>query len=174
VASGETLQVTVSSPNRTRFVGITVVMEDPIETTDLEATSLPASFAIKIPKDIAPGSYSLSALAGRAGGELVIAAIEVDIERREMPRAIKPRLPQLYFERKGETREFELLGDFGNGDFVVVTKSSHVTFESSDTAVATVDKSGTITAVGAGHAAVVAWYGPRGRGIKASTPVEVR
>jgi uncharacterized protein YjdB len=55
-----------------------------------------------------------------------------------------------------------------------VTESSRVTFESSDAAVATVDKSGTITAVGAGHAAVVAWYGPRDRGIKASIPVEVR
>ena len=55
-----------------------------------------------------------------------------------------------------------------------MTKSSRVTFESSDTAVATVNESGTITAVGAGHAAVVAWYGPRDRGIKAGIPVEVR
>ena len=53
VAPGETLQVTVSSPNRTRFVGITVVMEDPVDTSDQETTSLPARFAIKIPKDIA-------------------------------------------------------------------------------------------------------------------------
>jgi hypothetical protein len=80
----------------------------------------------------------------------------------------------LLFEKKGETRDFELLGDFGNGDVVDVTESSRVTFESSDTAVATVDKSGTITAVGAGLAAVVAWYGPRDRGIKATIPVEVR
>ena len=49
-----------------------------------------------------------------------------------------------------------------------------MTFESSDTAVATVNTSGTITAVGAGHAEVVARYGPRDRGIKASIPVEVR
>jgi hypothetical protein len=174
VAPGETLQVTVSSPNRTRFVGITVVMEDPIDTIDHEAASLPARFAIKIPKDIAPGSYSVSAMGGRAGGELVVAVIEVDIERREMPRAIKSRLPQVYFERKGETRAIELVGDFGHGDFVDVSESSRVTFESSDTAVATVDKSGTITAVGAGHAAVVAWYGPRDGGIKAGIPVEVR
>jgi hypothetical protein len=173
VAPGDTLQVTVSSPDRTRFVGITIVMEDPIDI-DQEATSLPARFAIKIPKDISPGSYSVTAMAGRAGGELVIAVIEVDIERREMPRAITPRLPQVYFEKKGETSRIELLGDFGNDDFVNVTESSHVTFESSDTTVATVDTSGTITAVGAGHTAVVAWYGPRDRGVKASIPVEVR
>jgi hypothetical protein len=42
VVPGETLQVTVSSPNRTRFVAIGVAMEDPIETSDQEATSLPA------------------------------------------------------------------------------------------------------------------------------------
>ena len=81
VAPGETLQVTVSSPNRTRFVGITVVMEDPVDTYDQEATSLPARFAIRIPKNIAPGSYTVSAMAGlvsRAGGELVVAVIEVD------------------------------------------------------------------------------------------------
>ena len=138
------------------------------------------------PKDISPGSYTVSAwagLAGRAGGdgELVGAGIEVDIERREMPRAIRLGREEgsttpaaLLRKRKGQTRDIELLGDFGNGDVVDVTESSRVTFESSDTAVATVDKTGTITAVGPGHSAVVAWYGPRDKGIKASIPVEVR
>jgi hypothetical protein len=103
--------------------------------------------------------------------------IAVDIERGELPRAIRrrlPQLPQIYFEKKGETRDIELIGDFGNGEFVDVTKSSRVTFESSDTAVATVDTSGTITAVGAGQSTVVAWYGPRDAGIKASIPVVVQ
>jgi hypothetical protein len=179
VAAGETLQVTVSSPNRTLFVGVTVVMDTDSIDIDQDATSLPAHFAIKIPKSIKSGLYFVSAVAGRAGlagrdGELVIAVIEVDIERREMPRAITPRLPKVYLEKKGETGAIELLGDFGNGDVVDVTESSRVTFESSDTAVATVDKSGTITAVGAGRAEVVAWYGPRDRGIKATIPVLVR
>jgi hypothetical protein len=53
-------------------------------------------------------------MAGQAGDELFVAAIEVDIERREMRRAITPRLPQVYFEKKGETGEIELVGDFGN------------------------------------------------------------
>ena len=180
VAPGETLQVAVSSPNRTRFDGIVIIMEDPIGG-DYGAipASLPARFAIKIPKDVSPGSYTVSAMAGRAGGELVVAVIEVDIERREMPRAIAigregSRVPQFHFDKKGETREIELVGDFGNGDFVMVTNSSRVTLESSDTAVATVNEAGTVTAVGAGHAAIVAWYGPRDRGIKASIPVEVK
>ena len=176
VASGETLQVTVSSPARTRFFVIGIVMEDPIDSADQEATSLPAHFAIKIPKNIKSGLYTVSAVAGRAGrdGELVVAVIEVDIERREMPRALEPRLSQFYFEKKGQTGDIELVGDFGDSDFVDVTESSRVTFESSDAAVATVDKSGTVTAVGPGRAAVVAWYGPRDRGIKASIPVGVR
>jgi hypothetical protein len=175
VAPGETLHVTVSSPDRTRFDGLVVVMEDPIEG-DYGAipASLPARFAIKIPEDISPGLYTVSAMAGRTGGELVVAVIEVDIERRETPSAIRPRLQQFYFGKKGQTTSIELLGDFGNGDVVDVTKSSRVTFESSDAAVATVDTSGTVTAVGAGHAAVVAWYGPRDKGIKVSVPVEVR
>lgn len=179
VAPGDTLRITVSSPARTRFIGIGVVMEDSIGPADQEATSLPAHFAIKIPKDISPGSYTVSAwagLAGRAGrdGELVVAVIEVDIERREMPRAITPRLRGFHFEKKGDEGRIELVGDFGDSDFVDVTESSRVTFESSDAAVATVGKSGTVTAVGPGRAAVVAWYGPRDRGIKASIPVEVR
>jgi Big-like domain-containing protein len=184
VAPGDTLQVTVSSPNRTRFIDIVIIMEDPFDTADLGATSLPAHFAIKIPKDISPGSYTVSAMAGLAGragedGEMVVAVIEVDVERREMPRAIRlgrvgSTPPQLNFEKKGQTRDIELFGDFGDSDFVDLTESSRVTFESSDAAVATVDKSGTVTAVGPGRAAVVAWYGPRDRGIKASMPVEVR
>jgi hypothetical protein len=172
VAPGETLQVSVSSPDRTRFVGITVVMEDPIEI-EQKATSLPARFAIKIPEHIAPGSYSVSALAGRANGELVLAVIEVDIERRDMPRAITPRLPQVYLEEKGETRRIELIGDFGNAQ-LDVTNSSKLTYESSDTAVATVNTSGTITAVGRGRTTVIVWYGARASGIKATIPVEVR
>jgi hypothetical protein len=56
-----------------------------------------------------------------------------------MPRAITcrgyPAGFSLLFEKKGETRDIELLGDFGNGDVVDVTESSRVTFESSDTAV---------------------------------------
>jgi hypothetical protein len=179
VAPGDTLQVTVSSPNRTRFDGITVVMEDPFDTGDQEAASLPARFAIKIPKDISPGSYTVSAMAGLAGragrdGELVVAVIEVDIERREMPRALTPRLSRFHFEKKGDEGRIELIGDFGDSDAVDVTESSRVTFESSDAAVATVDKSGTVTAVGPGRAAVVAWYGPRDRGIKASILVELK
>ena len=179
VASGETLRVTVSSPNRTRFVdGITLVMTTD-EIDDQEATSLPAHFAIKIPKSIKSGLYGVTAVAGLAGragrdGELVGAGIEVDIERRDMPRAITPRLTRFFFDKKGETGRIELIGDFGNGDAVDVTESSRVTFESSDTAVATVDTSGTVNAVGTGHAEVVAWYGPRDRGIKVSIPVEVR
>lgn len=128
MAPGETLHVTVSSPDRARFDGIVIVMEDPIEG-DYGAipASLPARFAIKIPEHISSGLYSVSAMAGRAGCDLFVAAIEVDTGRREMPRAITPRLPQVYFEKKGETREIELVGDFGNGDFVGVTKSSRVT-----------------------------------------------
>lgn len=176
VAPGDILRITVSSPARTRFTDIGVVMEDWIGWADQGATSLPAHFAIKIPKDISPGSYTVSAWAGLAGrdGELVVAVIEVDIERREMPRAITPRLSGFHFEKKGAEGRIELLGDFGDSDVVDVTESSRVTFESSDAAVATVDKSGTVTAVGPGRAAVVAWYGPRDRGIKASIPVEVR
>jgi hypothetical protein len=173
VAPGDTMEVNVSSPNRTRFVGITIIMEDPFDT-DLGATSLPAHFAIKIPKTISPGVYSVSALAGRAGGELIGAVIEVDIERREMPRAITSRLRQFDLEKKGATGRIELVGNFGDGDFVDVTESTRVTFESSDTAVATVDTSGTITAVGAGHAEAVAWYGPRDKGVKTIIPLRVR
>jgi hypothetical protein len=178
VTPGEILQVTVSSPNRTRFVGITIVMEDPFDIGE-DATALPAKFAIEVPRDIKVGRYSVSAmggLAGRAGqdGELVVAVIQIDIERREMARAITPVARQVEFRKKGETSQIELVGDFANGDSVEVTESTRVTFESSDTAVATVDASGTITAVGTGKATVVAWYGPRDRGIRASIPVVVR
>jgi hypothetical protein len=46
-------------------------------------------------------------LAGRAGrdGELVIDVIEIDIERREMPRAMTPRLPHFYFDKKARWAE---------------------------------------------------------------------
>jgi hypothetical protein len=178
VAPGDIMQVAVSSPNGTRFLGIAIVMEDPFDI-DQEATSLPAKFAIEIPKTIRPGIYSVSAMAGLAGrggqaGELVVAIIEVDIERREMPRAIASVGRQVELRKKGQTSHIEVIGEFGNGDFVDVTESTRVTFESSNTAVATVDRSGTITAVGTGQTEVIGWYGPRDSGIRASMTVVVR
>jgi hypothetical protein len=172
------MQVSVSSPNGARFLGIAIVMEDQFDI-DQEATSLPAKFAIEIPKTIRPGIYSVSAMAGLAGragqdGELVVAVIEVDVERREMPRGISPVARQVELRKKGQTSGIELIGDFGNGDLVDVTESTRVTFESSNPAVATVDRSGTITAVGAGQTEVIARYGPRDGGIRAAVPVVVR
>jgi hypothetical protein len=90
VASGETLQVTVSSPARTRFFVIGIVMEDPIDSADQEATSLPAHFAIKIPKNIKSGLYTVSAVAGLAGragrdGACAQAAVATVPLRKERP-----------------------------------------------------------------------------------------
>src|SRR3954462_3579546 len=81
VAPGDTLQISVSSPARTRFIEVGVVMEDSIGPADQEAPPLRARCAIKMRKDIYPGPYPVSAwavVAGRAGrdGELVIAVIE--------------------------------------------------------------------------------------------------
>jgi hypothetical protein len=174
VAPGETMQVRVSSPDRTRFDGITIVMEDSFDTPDQEATSLPARFAIKIPEDTNPGSYSVSVLGDRANGEQVLAVIEIDVERRDMPRALTPRLPHFYLDRAGQKGRIELVADFGKGHVLDVTNSSKITYESSDTAVATVDASGTITAVGRGSTSVLVRYGDGAGAIKATIPVDVR
>ena len=110
VASGETLQVAVSSPNRTRFVGIMVVMADPIRYrrpgSDLAACALRDQDSEGHLTRLIPVT-AVAGLAGRAGrdGELVVAVIEVDIERREMPRAITAAVTQFNFEKKGQTRE---------------------------------------------------------------------
>jgi hypothetical protein len=48
VAPGEAMQVRVSSPDRTRFVGITPIMEDPIQP--IRGHLLVARFAIAIPE----------------------------------------------------------------------------------------------------------------------------
>jgi hypothetical protein len=172
VAPGQQLSISLSSPDNSTFQGLVVIGEDPLGESD-ELASLPAQVALTIPTQIDLGRYALTAFAVTTAGVPVVSAIEVDVERPDLPLGIAPRLRQFDFGAEGETGRIELIGYFADGTTLPVEGSSYVTYASSNPVVATVDANAVVTAGGEGQATISATYGDPANRIIASIPVRV-
>src|SRR6185503_6627183 len=116
------------------------------------AQSLPARFTLTIPSQIACRRYSVTAFGVTASGSESFARIEIDVERPDLPRSVEPETREIVFGAEGEQGRIDLSASFGDGSVFDVTRSSKVTYTSSDPAVATVDVHGMVTAVAEGEA----------------------
>jgi hypothetical protein len=174
VNPGQTLSVTVSSSSSTEFTNVAVVGEDPIGLSD-PASSVPAQFSLAIPADIPCRPHNLTALGVTASGQSVQSeSISIDIERPNLPNSVAALLSSYSFQSLGEQVPMVLTADFSDGSILDVTESSYVTYVSSNTAVATVNRHGMVTAVGAGSATVTATYTLAGQQVQTRIPVKVR
>jgi hypothetical protein len=173
VAPGQTLAVTVSSPANVAFSSVGVIGERPLGLTDI-ATAVPAQFSIVIPANIAPRIYELTAMGTTASGQDVESEpIEIDVERSDMPTSLSALLPRIIFQAQGETSPITLVAKFPDGSAPDVTESSRVSYSSSNAAVASVDETGMVTAVGAGQATVTATYRLGPQEVRFAIPVTV-
>lgn len=155
---GQTITVSVSSPAGASFSQVAVIGQDPIPTSNLQ-NSVPAQFSITIPTEIDAGSYTLTATGTTTPGQMGDSVpISVDIERPDMPTALSAQTPasQLTLEALGQRFPIILFAAFSDGSILAVTQSSYVTYSSSNTAIATVDNNGMVTAVSAGTATITA------------------
>jgi hypothetical protein len=172
VNPGQTLSVTVSSSSSTEFTNVAVVGEDPIGLSD-PASSVPAQFSLAIPADIPCRPHNLTALGVTASGQSVQSeSISIDIERPDLPNSVAALLSSYSFQSLGEQVPMVLTSDFSDGSILDVTESSYVTYVSSNTAVATVNRHGMVTAVGAGSATVTATYTLAGQQVQTRIPVK--
>jgi hypothetical protein len=170
---GQAMTVNVTSPANVTFVNVGVVAESPIGISTL-ASGVPAQFTLNVPADIACGRYLVSAEGATAAGQYVSSAIvTIDVERPDMPTSIRDTALSIGFEAPGASLPISLLGSFADGTVLDVTRSTHVVYESSDPAVATVSASGEVTALAAGDTVVTATYGPPAQGIFVTIPVNV-
>lgn len=174
VPAGQTLSVTVTSPSGLTLQMVAVNGPDPIGF-NVSATSAPAQFSIAIPADADAGPCALTANGvTQAGQQVVSAPVQIDIERSDPPASLSTLdSSSLVLESMGEQVHSIILARFADSTIVNVTRSTMVSFASSNTAVATVDSSGTVTAQSAGSATINVTYTLGSQSLQLPIPVTV-
>ena len=140
------------------------------------ATSVPAGLSLRVPPDINCGKYLVFVDGRTISGQSISEHIELDVERPDMPiqLSLLNDYQQLGMMARDEPFHMNLLATFSDGRILEVTESSRVTYRSSNTRVALVDRDAAITPVGIGSASVTATYKNGDRNILIAIPVNVR
>lgn len=174
VNPGQTLTASVTSPAPNSFPLVAVYGGDPIGLIG-SLSSLPGQLSLTVPSSgITLGSHTLTAIGTpSSGGPPVLATVSIDVERADFPVGIWTTLPGLEINTLGEQARLVLYADFQDGTSWRATGSSYVTFSCSNAAVATVDSSGLVTAVGPGAAVIAATYTLGPASIQAAIPISV-
>ncbi len=173
VNPGQTLSVTVTSPAGLGFQMISLIGPEPVGLNTL-ATSAPAQFSIAIPADADCRIYTLTADGLTQSGQHVTSApIQIDLERPDLPLSLSASDVGLVLESLGEQIHLRVLAIFSDGSTINVTNSSRLSYASSNTTVATVDPSATVTAAAAGRATITATYTVSGQSVQVPIPVNV-
>ena len=159
VNPGQTLTVNITSPTPSAFSGAALVGDNPLGFVGT-ISALPGQISVTIPSSqIDCGSYFLTVFGTPTSGRGPVSAIvRLDVERPDFPLTISATLPTIIFDFAGEQIPLELFAGFADGTTLSVTASSYVTYSSSNTAVATVDSTGLVTAVGPGSGSVTVTY----------------
>jgi hypothetical protein len=171
---GHTLSVTVTSPAGLTFQMVAIIGPAPIGF-NTSGASIPAQFSITIPPDADCQIYTLTADGLTQSGQSVSSApIQIDIERPDFPAALSASDSSLNLESQGEQTHLVVLAGFLDGSQIDVTQSTLVSYVSSNAAIATVDSSGTVTAMAAGSASITVTYVLGSQNLQISIPVTVQ
>ncbi len=139
VNPGQTLTVKVTSPTLGLFPEVDLTGEDPIGFAGT-ISLLPGEFSVQIPKDIGFGRYRLTVEGTpKSGKESIIATVEIDVERLDFPVSMSATLSGIELDSPGEQIPLEVLAQYSDGTTYVATSSSHISFSSANTEVATVN-----------------------------------
>lgn len=177
VNPGKTLTVKVSSPTPALFPEVALIGGDPIGFGGT-ISSLPGELSVQIPNDIRFGKHRLTVEGTpKSGGEAVFEAIEIDVERPDLPVSMSATLSGIHFDARGEQIPLIVLANFLDGSEGTstydVTESSHIHFSSANTEVATVDTSGQVTAVGPGTGLIAVKYALGDEKLSIGIPVQM-
>jgi IPT/TIG domain-containing protein/Big-like domain-containing protein len=157
VNPGQTFPVTVASPAGQTFDQVIVIGDGFFGFVGATQT-LPAQFSVTVPANAALKTYSVSAAGGTGGGDPIVTTILIDVQRPDLPTAIRADVAQVVFAAQGQDSPTKIRATFSDGAVFDVTMSSNVTYISSNPDIAVVDADGIITGVGAGVAEVTATY----------------
>jgi hypothetical protein len=173
VNPGQVVPVSVSSPTPSAFTRIIIVGQGALGLSDI-ATALPAQFSITVPANTAPGKYNLVASGIiTSGAQVDSAPIFIDVERADLPTKMSEMVGRLIFRTQGERLPLQFWGNFADGSYLYVNRSSYMTFSSSNVSVVTVDALGMATAIAAGNASITATYTLGLQNVQVNVPVTV-
>jgi len=156
VQPGQTVTISVvadSSVEKLALLGQHPLPLGQVVAPGLGATR-PFEFQVRIPTDIRPGTYHVTAIGSLAGAETVSESLVLDVEKAEEPTRVWAKPSTILFSRAGERIPLRVLGAFGDGSQETLTKSSKTIYTSRDAAVATVSADGLVTAVGPGKTSI--------------------
>jgi hypothetical protein len=100
--------------------------------------------------------------------------ISLDVERSDFPVFLAASQPSLQLETQGETLPSQWLATYADNTVFDITNSSLMTYASANSAIATVDASGSVTAMSAGTTLVTATYKLGSKSTVVTIPVTVQ
>jgi hypothetical protein len=172
VNPGQNLTIGIASPAGAAFAQVDVIGQNPIGSSDV-ATSVPAQFTISIPSDIALGKYLLTAEGTTVGGQdAKSTSVTVDVERADLPIGISPSMSTIAFATPTQTTPLPIFATFSDGTVLDASRSSYLTYTSSNIQVVTVDGNGIVTAVCAGTSSISATYTLGANSVQTSIPAQ--
>jgi hypothetical protein len=144
-----------------------------IGVTSLQ-TAAPYSFSLIVPPNVV-GTKNLTAI-GITGSEEIVTstAVTIDVESNLSVSQLASSLNQVQFDYAGEQLPLRFTANLSNGSTLDVTNSSQTQYSSGNAAVATVDSTGIVTAVGAGTTTLTATYGGQSVSVQAVVPAKVK
>lgn len=113
----------------------------------------PMQFTLKIPTDIQPGIYRVTAIGRTSSGDVESEALTLDVEKPE-PSRIWAEPSLLHFTRVGDRIPIRVLGAFADGSSDELTKSTRTSFQSANPNIASVSAEGIVTAVSPGKTTI--------------------
>src|SRR5260370_3698673 len=173
VTPGQTITVSVTSPNNTAFKQVFVIGEQPLPASTI-ASSVPAQFSILIPQATRPGKYLITAWGGTTANQVQGSSpVTIDVERADLPTSLNANRVRVSFQSQGQKVPLQISGTFADGSVADLTVSSNMAYTSSNASIATVDNNGVVTAIATGNASITATYGQGAQGVRGSVAVTV-
>jgi len=157
LAEGQTVTIAVSADPSVQNVW--VMAQAPLP--DVQPTSSPTQFTMRLPTNMTPGVYQIGAVGSNSSGDVESAPVLIDVEREDAPVSVTVNPANFQLFGVGSQLPLQIFGKYGDGARLFLSNSTLTQLVSSDTAVATVNgatSSGpniaTITAAGLGQTTI--------------------
>lgn len=155
ITEGNTITITVAADPSIQIGGVLIDGQFP----DMQAGSSSTQFLQQVPTTIRPGIYHLTAIGANSSGDVESDPISIDVEPATFPTGLVASPNFFNFQTIGHKLPVSAIATFADGSNLDVTKSSQMSYSSTNSQVATVDSTGMVTAVGPGQAVILLTYG---------------
>jgi len=178
VNPGQALTVKVTSPTPALFPEV-FIFGHPFGFAGT-IPSLPGELSVRIPVDVELGRHALIAEGKpKLGKEPIYARVEIDVERTDLPASVSTTTSGIQFDSQGEQVRLGVFAEFFDRTTTPIststyraTASSHISFSSANTDVATVDSAGLVTAVAPGSGLITVRYTVGETRVSSGIPVQ--